>query len=330
MKLEQQSRQGRDPRALPQHRVLRSGRLRHRDRRRGSTSAPPPPSSTSPGGPAGRAAPGARGARPGRPPRGGQATPGATGAGRHGRRRQGRAGRRRRPPTRAARRDLDGRPRAVRSPGVGAHFVDWVRQQVDGIVGEARPPRRRAAHPHDPRHGRPARRRGGRGRGAHRPDRSRGGPGRGRRRPGPSGPWSGGRDFEQLEVDLALGPPVGARVARPGSTFKPFVLAAALEGGIVARTDASRRRRRSRSRPTAVRGPCRTTTARRLGIARPRTRPPPGRSTRCTRELVAKVGPSRVADVAQPRRHPSPSSSPCRRSCSAPARCRRSRWPPRI
>ena len=70
----------------------------------------------------------------------------------------------------------------------------------------------------------------------------------------------GGRDYDTLAVDLVRGADGGGSGRQPGSTFKPFVLQAALERGVTL-ADKYPGRPRSRWTSTARRSPWRTTAA---------------------------------------------------------------------
>ena len=173
VKLERSRGQGPDPRALPQHRVLRS---------RAPTASRPPPAPTSTCTP-----PTSTPARPrcssaccGRPE---SADPvedmeeaearRANVHRRHGRERQAQPGRGRR---RRSPRPIEATDRTAPTPptaGLAPHFVEWVRQQVVAELGRGRALRPRPARRDHARPRRPARRRGGGRRGDHRPRRSR-------------------------------------------------------------------------------------------------------------------------------------------------------------
>ena len=297
MKLERSEDKDRDPRALPQHRVLRP---------RAPTASRPPPAPTSTctpptSTPARRRCSSGCSARRSRPtpwrtwrrPRRGAPASSATWSTTtsSARTRPTRSSpRRSRPPTRP-------RPPPP-TAGLAPHFVEWVRQQVVAELGRGRalrpgPPRR-----HHPRPRRPAGRRGGGRRGDHRPGRARRPRSSPSTRTAPSGPTSGSRDYETLKVDLARGADGGGSGRQPGSTFKPFVLQAALAGRRHPGRPLRRRRRRSRSTSAAPSSPSRTTAAAGFGelTVADATKQLGQHRVRAARR--ARSGPSAVADAA--------------------------------
>jgi hypothetical protein len=221
--------QGRDPHRLPQRRLLRGGRLRHRG---GCADLLPGAGGRArrrPGGAAGRDHPRAGGADADPPPRGGR-DPTRRRAAPHGR---GRPHRRADPRPRAGRADRGPRPSAAtRDPRAALRRLRGPHPAPGPSPGRHRggagqPDLRRGpAHPHHaaaraagagPHRAARATARRGRPRG-----RDRAGRARHRSRRGAAG----NRSHEQLQYDL----PTQAR-RQPGSTFKTFVLATAIAEG---------------------------------------------------------------------------------------------------
>ena len=336
VKLAAQVHQEPDPRALPQHHLLRPGRLRRPGRRPGLLRQGRRPAAAARGGPPGRPDPRA-GERPTRP------GPGAS-------------ARDRRPTTlKAMVRDhkiTDGaartrptRPRCPPGQQQAAQLAGGRHQRRQPVLRRLRPP---AADP-------PVRRDGGVLGGGLRvtttldPTMQTGL--RRRLRPGAASTGSGdpagalvaiddqgqvkamvgGRDYNTSKVNLALGTDGGGTGRQAGSTFKPFLLAETVKEGYSVNStfpgpgqDRAQRQRGQRARPA------RSTTS------RTRTRRSGGQPDRRHRQVGQhRLRPAR--DGHRPARtwstwpsswaSSTPTSSPTPPSCSAPPRCRCSTWP---
>ena len=142
----------------------------------------------------------------------------------------------------------------------------------------------------------------------------------------------GGKDYNQSQVDLALGADGGGTGRQPGSTFKPFLLAETLKEGYTVQSKfpgTAEDRRSKAGEPAARTTRSTTSTTRTPGRTSAWSTPPPIPSTPST--------PSsrwRSAHTA-PRRHGHPArDQPDRGGAERAAgarhrpRCRSSRWPP--